>query len=52
MEHEGLLTVITDIDGWEEHPIKFKKYINQLENSDNSYSTDTVVFDVFFKLFR
>lgn len=43
MEHESLLTVITDIDGWEEHPIKFKEYINQLKNSDNSYSTDTVV---------
>ncbi|MFB6159410.1 MAG: hypothetical protein ABEJ95_07200 [Candidatus Nanohalobium sp.] len=43
MDRESLLTVITDIDGWEELPIEFKEYINQLENSDNSYSTDTVV---------
>ncbi|MFB6115073.1 MAG: tyrosine-type recombinase/integrase [Candidatus Nanohalobium sp.] len=43
MEKEDALSVVEDMEDTEDHPIKFEKYIEELDEGSKSYSTDTVV---------
>lgn len=43
MEKEDVLSVVEDIEDRKDHPVKFEEYVERLDESSSSYSTETVV---------